>query len=72
MKRNFGSGFTRNQGAKVAKSKILVFIDSDVVIKKNALKIINKFFKNKKNYIAQGIYDHNIKYKKISTQYLQS
>ncbi len=72
LKKNYGSGYARNVGSKLAKGKILLFVDSDVVIKKNALNLINNHFKKKGNYLAQGIYDHKINYKKISTQYLQS
>ncbi len=73
LKKNHGSGFARNIGAKLAKGNILVFIDSDVIIKKDSLNIIQKSFKKKDNYqMIQGIYSHNPNYEKISTQYLQS
>ena len=71
-KKNYGSGHARNRGAKFAKGKIIVFLDSDVIIKKKHLQTIFNFF-TKKNYkLAQGIYEHKPSYKKISTQYLQS
>ena len=72
LKKNHGSGYTRNVGSKLAKGKILLFVDSDVIIKKNSLNIINNHFKKKENHLAQGIYNHKIDYEKISTQYLQS
>jgi glycosyltransferase involved in cell wall biosynthesis len=70
--KNHGSGYARNIGAKNSKGEILVFIDSDVIIRENALKIINNFYLKEHNLVAQGIYDHKINYKKIATQYLQS
>ena len=40
-KKNHGAAFSRNKGAYFANGKILVFLDSDVEIKTNALSIIN-------------------------------
>ena len=73
LKKNHGSGFARNAGAKLAKGKILVFLDSDVIIKRDSLKIIKSYFEKKHNcQMMQGIYSHNPNYEKISTQYLHS
>ena len=72
LKKNVGAAAARNAGAKIAKSDILIFLDSDVIIKKNALEIINKNFKNKKINLIQGIYSHKPNYKKFTTQFLQS
>ena len=53
-KKNKGPGPSRNLGAKYAKFKNLVFIDSDIIIKKNTIKII---IENLKKYDAViGIY----------------
>ena len=72
LPKNHGSGNARNKGAKIAKGKIIIFLDSDVIIKKNHLKFIFKFFKKTKYKIVQGIYLHEPNYKKTSTQYMQS
>ena len=72
LKKNFGAATARNIGAKKAKGDILVFLDSDVIIKRNALGIINKIFRDKKVNLIQGIYSHKPNYKKFTTQYLQS
>ena len=72
LKKNVGAATARNKGAKIARGSILVFLDSDVIIKKNALGIIYDRFKDKKVNIIQGIYSHKPNYKKFTTQFLQS
>lgn len=51
---NKGAAYSRNVGAKQANGEILVFIDSDVVIKKNTLKNLVDIFKDSKESIACG------------------
>ena len=73
LKKNYGAAFSRNKGASCSKSKILVFLDSDVEIKKNAFLIINKYFNSKnKGNVIQGVYSHRPNYKSSITQYLHS
>jgi glycosyltransferase involved in cell wall biosynthesis len=73
LKKNYGAAFSRNKGASISNGKILVFLDSDVEIKKNALSIINKFFDSKdKENVIQGVYSHKPNYKSSVTQYLHS
>ena len=72
LKKNVGAAGARNVGAKIAKGDILVFLDSDVIIKDNALGIIDKRFKDEKINLIQGIYSHKPNYKKFTTQFLQS
>ena len=73
LKKNSGAGYARNKGSDFAKGEILVFLDSDVEIQKNALKIIDKHFNKKNNYgLLQGIYSHKPNYESSSSQYLQS
>lgn len=73
IKKNSGAGFARNLGAKKSNGNILIFLNSDVEIKSNALKIINDYFNRKKNYgMIQGIYSNKVKYKSKTNEYLQS
>ena len=73
LSKNGGSAAARNKGASLAKGKILIFLDSDVQIKTDALGLINKSYNSKKKEIAlQGVYSHAPNYDKYITQYLQS
>ena len=72
LNKNVGAAAARNIGAKKAKGNILVFLDSDVIIKNNAKKIINNNFKNNNINLIQGIYSHTPNYKNFTTQFLQS
>jgi len=47
-----GPSKARNIGARYAKGKILLFIDSDVLLFSNTLQLINNFLKNKKEIVA--------------------
>lgn len=46
-KENFGFGTANNIGANIAKGDYLFFLNSDIVVKKNILKNIEKVLKNK-------------------------
>ena len=73
LKKNSGAAVSRNKGATIASGKILVFLDSDVEIRKDAFFIINKYFNSKNNEgLLQGIYSHKPNYKRSVTQYLHS
>ena len=72
INKNSGAGFARNLGAKKSQGNILIFLDADVEIKPNALKIINDYFNRKNNYgMIQGIYSNKVKYKSKTNEYLQ-
>lgn len=73
LKKNYGAAYARNQGAKLCKGEILLFIDSDVEINVNAMNIINQHYNTKNNYgILQGVYSHKPNYESSATQYLMS
>ena len=72
LEENNGPAFARNTGANSASGDILLFLDSDCVVKNDALINIDKIFKNKEINVIQGVYSHKPNYKSISTQYQQS
>jgi glycosyltransferase involved in cell wall biosynthesis len=67
---NMGSAAARNIGASQAKGDILVFIDSDVVIKPDSLAIIKRSFKEDGDAVAvTGILAKDCPHKDFFTQY---
>ena len=72
LPQNKGPAFARNSGAQEAKGDILLFIDSDVIIDKEALNSLADKFSDSDVNVIQGIYSHEPKYKNITTQYQQS
>ena len=72
LKENKGPGFARNIGANSASGDILLFIDSDVLVKENILTHVKKAFDNNEVNVLQGIYSHEPDYENIITQYQQS
>jgi len=69
---NKGPAVARNKGAEISQGDILLFLDSDVIIKRDSLDlIIDKFEKSEINAI-QGIYSHEPNYKYLATQFYQS
>ncbi|MDD5148461.1 MAG: glycosyltransferase family 2 protein [Candidatus ainarchaeum sp.] len=56
LKKNSGQSVARNTGAEAAKSDILVFFDSDVVLKKDVLEKFAEFFLGPENQCIVGIY----------------
>jgi len=69
---NKGPAFARNKGTQVAEGDILLFVDSDVIIKKDALNYLSDKFSYNEIDAIQGIYSHEPVYKNIATQYQQS
>lgn len=66
LKRNFGPAKARNRGAKLAKGKILLFLDSDVQLYKNTLKEIACCFKKDPDLHAMtGVWNKVQKTKKF-------
>lgn len=60
LKNNSGPAKARNVGVENAKGDIILFLDSDVVIHKDVLEKVNKFFKENKAAISLiGVYSKN-------------
>ena len=72
LPKNKGPAFARNKGAQVSAGDILLFIDSDVIIKNDALKYLNDMFCKNEIDAIQGIYSHKPTYESIVTQYQMS
>ena len=72
LKENMGPANARNLGVEASQGELLLFIDSDVIIKKDSLKFINNSFDNKDTNVVQGVYSHEPNYKSVFTQYQQS
>lgn len=72
LSENKGPAFARNEGAKISEGDILLFVDSDVIIKKDALNYLSKKFLQNEIDAIQGIYSHEPTYKSIVTQYQMS
>ena len=72
LSENKGPAFARNEGAKISEGDILLFVDSDVIIKKDALNYLSEKFLQNEIDAIQGIYSHEPTYKSIVTQYQMS
>ena len=72
LNENRGPAFARNIGAKSASGEVLFFLDSDCIVKNDALINIDTILKKEKANVIQGIYSHEPHYKNIATQYQQS
>ena len=72
LPKNMGPAFARNRGAQVSAGDILLFIDSDVIIKNDALNYLNDMFLQNEIEAIQGIYSHKPTYESIATQYQMS
>ena len=72
LSENKGPAFARNKGTQAAEGDILLFVDSDVIIKKDALNYLSEKFSYNEIDAIQGIYSHEPVYKNIATQYQQS
>lgn len=67
---NKGGGYSRNQGAKAASGKILLFIDADVLIKNNTLANLKNIFAENETIAAViGCYDKNIPHKNLISNF---
>lgn len=69
---NNGTAHARNIGAKYAKGKYIIFMDSDIIINKRHLSIIKKKILKYPSEVAfQAIYNSKTVYKSIIVTYLQ-
>lgn len=68
-KKNMGPAFARNQGARLAKGEIIVFIDADVLVEKNTLEKISARLEGKKIPVLQAIYSKDCPMKNFASQY---
>jgi len=69
-KSNTGSGVSKNDGAHEATGKILLFIDSDVIVAENVLSVIHEIFQNNVNLAAVcAIPDSKNPYCNFASQY---
>ena len=67
---NKGAAATRNAGTRVAQGKILLFIDSDVVLSsRNILKYINEDFESLDICGVFGVYDEKIAFDNFFSAY---
>ena len=70
LSKNQGAAVARNKGASLAKGRILLFLDSDILLKKDSLTIVSDFFqKNPSISVLQGIYDRKIASKNLFSIY---
>ncbi|MDP2923122.1 MAG: glycosyltransferase family 2 protein [Candidatus Omnitrophota bacterium] len=70
LEENMGAASARNIGKDYAKGDILVFIDSDVTIRKDTLDIIDKsFIENKELIAVTGIQSKDSPHKDFFSQY---
>jgi len=73
LQQNSGPAFARNKGAQIASGDILLFIDADVKVKDDALRLVDKTFRKDRSInVAQGVYSGKVKYKNVATQYQQN
>lgn len=67
---NRGPAFSRNRAINEVKGSIVLFVDSDIFLPKDALgKIWDYFLKNENVSILQGSYDYHSYFKNLFSQY---
>ncbi|MBR9705537.1 glycosyltransferase [Candidatus Pacearchaeota archaeon] len=69
LAKNSGAAVTRNEGAKIAKGDILLFFDSDILIRKDTLENISDDIANKKGDVIVAIYSKEHPFKNIASNY---
>src|SRR3989338_3286830 len=67
---NKGPAFSRNRAINEVRGSIVLFVDSDIFLPKDALgKIWDYFLKNENVSILQGSYDYHSYFKNLFSQY---
>ena len=69
VKNNVGAAESRNIGARHAKGSILLFMDSDIIIPRNALKLAVRFFYEKKTDVFFASFNPRLRFKDFFSQY---
>lgn len=64
-----GPAFARNYGVSKASGQYILFLDGDVILKKDTLQHAFDFFKNKKGRAFTGVWDKKQKTKKFFPQF---
>jgi len=66
---NSGAAVARNEGAKLAQSEILFFIDADIIINPDSLSLIKEDFKRGNISGVVGLLSPQLRYKNFASQY---
>lgn len=69
---NKGAAFTRNRGAETAKGDIILFVDADVDVADNVLKLFDEQFKNFDYDVITGAYAKKPKLNNVYLQFISS
>ncbi|MFQ5834772.1 MAG: glycosyltransferase family 2 protein [bacterium] len=70
LDRNLGSAVARNKGVEVSRGDIILFIDSDIIIKENTIPLILDDFSSDNELAAVvGMLDEEIPHKNLSSQF---
>ncbi|MBN1354911.1 glycosyltransferase family 2 protein [bacterium] len=67
--RHKGVSAARNFGARYATGSIILFIDTDVILPKNGLEILEELFRNTTVQGAVGILSRHIRYRNFASKY---
>ena len=69
LKNNVGASEARNIGAKYSKGDILLFMDSDIIIQKDALKLAIDFFNSKRLNVFICSFKPKMRFRNFFSQY---
>jgi glycosyltransferase involved in cell wall biosynthesis len=69
LTKNSGAAVARNEGAKRAKGNIILFIDSDILVKEDTLEKLNKDIIDKKGDVIVCVYSKDHPFEGIASNY---